>query len=57
MKLAESIVPTPALPAALATPVLSTEITFVASVIEAYGVKIAVHVSPPFDELTAVSVP
>ena len=47
-KLLLSVEPLPALPAASCTPVISRVITFVASVTEPVGVKVAVHVTPPF---------
>ena len=49
--------PVPVLPAESLTPVLSTVIRFVASVRDAVGVNVAVHVTPPSEELTAVNVP
>ncbi len=49
--------PTPGLLAASTTPVISIEITLVASVTLAVGVKVAVQVMPPSPEVTALKVP
>ena len=49
--------PVPVLPAASTTPVLSSVITLVVSVMLAVGVKVAVQVMPPSTSDTAVSVP
>ncbi|MND88494.1 hypothetical protein D3C80_805220 [compost metagenome] len=54
----ESVVPMPTLPLATAcTPVLSSVIRLVVSVMLAVGVNVAVQVMPPSLLLTAVSVP
>ena len=53
----ESVVPTPALLAASSTPVLSSVITLLVSVMSAVGVKLAVQVLPLSALLTSVSVP
>ena len=49
--------PVPAFPAASLTPVLARVMTLVASVMLAVGVKVAVHVVPPSEELTLLNVP
>ena len=49
--------PTPALPARSATPVLASVTTLVVSVTSAVGVKVAVQVTPLSAEDTALSVP
>ena len=53
----DEVVPEPALPAVSDTPVLSSVMTLVASVVEADGVSVAVHVVPPSDDVTELSVP
>ena len=58
VKLPELVVPLPGVDVAtLLTPVMLTVNTFVASVILAVGVKVAVQVVPPSPELTALSEP
>ena len=49
--------PLPVLPEPFATPVLSSVIRLVVSVTPAFGVKVAVQVMPPSDELTELSMP
>ncbi|MNV82872.1 hypothetical protein D3C71_1766350 [compost metagenome] len=53
----ESVVPTPALPAKSATPVLSSVITLVVSAMLLAAVNVPVQVIPPSPLLTALSVP
>ncbi|MNV39334.1 hypothetical protein D3C71_1309100 [compost metagenome] len=53
----ESVVPLPALPAASATPVLSRVMRLVVSEMLLDGVKVAVQVTPPSADDTALSVP
>jgi hypothetical protein len=50
-------VPSPALPARSATPVLSSVMRLVVSVVLAVGVSVAVQVTPLSLELTALKVP
>ncbi|MNO58416.1 hypothetical protein D3C76_489740 [compost metagenome] len=56
-KLFESVVPDPALPDPLATPLLSSVIRLLASVTLEVGVKVAVQVMPPSLLLTLLNVP
>ncbi|MNC13794.1 hypothetical protein D3C76_534750 [compost metagenome] len=56
-KLFESVVPVPALPDALTTPLLSRVIRLELSAMLAVGVKVAVQVMPPSLLLTLLNVP
>src|SRR3990167_1766290 len=56
-KLFESVVPLPTLPEPFCTPLLSSVIRLVASVMVVVGVNVAVQVMPPSLLLTALSVP
>ena len=51
------MLPRPVLPAASSTPVLSSTIRLLVSVVSLLGVKVAVQVRPPSAVLSAVSVP
>ncbi|MNK79826.1 hypothetical protein D3C87_995040 [compost metagenome] len=56
-KLFESVVPTPLLPEALVTPLLSRVIRLLVSVMLAVGVSVAVQVMPPSLDATLLKVP
>ncbi|MNI57675.1 hypothetical protein D3C73_1127500 [compost metagenome] len=57
VKLAELVVPAPALPARSATALLSRLIRLLVSLTATFGVKVAVQVMPPSLLLTALKVP
>ena len=57
LKALEDVVPTPALPATSFTPGLFRVITASGLKTPSRGVNVPVHVTPPSDEMTGVSVP